>query len=101
MNSVQDWFWWVPYHFAALSANDAEEVDLILARGWQIGLVADGLIRDMSDRGAGSAVMPIPDFQPVPDLRARAQATFANATPQQLMDQMLTRARAWGFIRFS
>ena len=61
MNGIGDWFSWAPYLDASLRAPDVQPMDVDLARGWQIGIVADGLVRTDEDRPEGQR-MPIPDF---------------------------------------
>ena len=93
MNGVMDWFLWVPYIDASLRASDAEEIDLALARGWQIGIVADGLLRTDNERPAG-ARMPISDFTAGdPDLRSKVEAKYVYMDAPTMIEEMVRRAR--------
>lgn len=98
MNSVRDWFWWSPYLDATLRAPDVDAVDLNLVRGWQIGLVADGLLSNYMAR-AGGQRMPIPDFDANdPDLRSKVFAKYADADATVLISEMVRRARDTSFF---
>ena len=71
MNGVPDWFYRVPQIDASLRASDANDIDMALARAWQVGIIADGLLRTDSERPQNER-MPIPDFQAnEPDLKER------------------------------
>jgi hypothetical protein len=96
MNGVGDWFSWSPYLDASLRAPDAEAVDMDLARSWQIGIVADGLLRTDADRPPGQR-MPISDFQASdPDLKSKVLAKYADADAPTLISEMARRAREAG-----
>jgi hypothetical protein len=93
MNSVNDWFFWVAHLDATLRADDVSDLDLALARGWQVGIVADGLLRTDADRPPGGRI-PIPDFDPMaPDLKQTVRAAWSAANPAELRAKMLARAR--------
>jgi hypothetical protein len=93
MNSVNDWFFWVAHLDATLRADDVSDLDLGLARGWQVGIVADGLLRTDADRPPGRR-MPIPDFDPAdPDVKQTVSAAWSAADPAELRAKMLARAR--------
>jgi hypothetical protein len=93
MNSVNDWFFWVAHLDATLRADDVSDLDLALARGWQVGIVADGLLRTDADRPPGGRI-PIPDFDPMaPDLKQSVSAAWSHANPAELRAKMLARAR--------
>ena len=93
MNGVLDWFFWAPYLDASLRASDAEAVDLALARGWQIGIVADGLLRTDEDRPEGQR-MPISDFTAGdPDLRSNVVAKYVYMDAPAMIEEMVRRAR--------
>lgn len=93
MNSVLDWFYWVPYLDASLRASDAQPIDIDLARGWQIGIVADGLLRTDDERPAGER-MPISDFAASdPDLRLKVVAKYVGMDAPTLIEEMVRRAR--------
>jgi hypothetical protein len=93
MNSVNDWFFWVAHLDATLRADDVSDLDLGLARGWQVGIVADGLLRTDADRPPGRRI-PIPDFDPMaPDLKQTVSAAWSAANPAELRAKMLVRAR--------
>jgi hypothetical protein len=98
MNGVLDWFFWAPYLDATLRAPDAEPIDHDLARGWQIGIVADGLLRTDADRPEGQR-MPISDFSATdPDLRSNVLAKYVGADPSMLIAEMVRRAKESGFF---
>lgn len=98
MNGVMDWFFWVPYLDASLRAGDAEAVDFDLARGWQIGIVADGLLRADADRPEGQR-MPISDFSAqTPDLRSKVVDRYIAADAPTLISEMVRRARESGLF---
>lgn len=93
MNSVLDWFFWVPYIDASLRASDVKEIDLDLARGWQVGIVADGLLRTDEDRPEGER-MPISDFMAGdPDLRSKVMAKYVYIDAPAMIEEMVRRAR--------
>lgn len=93
MNGLKDWFWWVPYLDASLRAPDVEAVDLDLARGWQLGIVADGLLRTDAGRPVGYR-LPISDFSATdPDLRSKVVAKYIGADAPTLNTEMVRRAR--------
>lgn len=96
MNGVLDWFFWIPYLDASLRAADAEAVDHDLARGWQLGIVADGLLRTDADRPEGQR-MPISDFSATdPELRSKVVAKYVGADAPTLISEMVRRARESG-----
>ena len=98
MNAVADWFFWSPYLDACLRAPDAEAVDVELARGWQIGIVADGLLRTDADRPEGQR-MPIADFSSTdPDLRPKVVTKYVDAAASMLIDEMARRAGESGLF---
>lgn len=98
MNGVLDWFFWAPYLDATLIAADAEEIDIDLARGWQLGIVADGLLRADPERPAGSR-MPIPDFNANdPDLREKVETAYVKAQGPRLIEEMVRRTRESGLF---
>ena len=45
MNSIDDWFLWVPYVDMSLRSAAHTDADIRLARAWQVGIAADGLLR--------------------------------------------------------
>lgn len=93
MNGLLDWFWWVPYLDASLRVPDAEAVDLDLARGWQLGIVADGLLRKDADRPVGYR-MPIGDFTETdPDLRSKVVAKYVSMDAPAMIAEMVRRAK--------
>lgn len=94
MNGVIDWFFWAPYLDASLRQPDATDIDLDLARGWQLGIVADGLLRDDAERQGRR--MPIPDFDASdPNLRDTVTAKYVQADGPTLINEMVRRARDW------
>lgn len=93
MNGVFDWMCWIPYLDATLRAQDIDEVDFNLARAWQIGIVADGLLRTDSDRPIGNR-MPINDYDSNdPNLRENVINEFKNYDAQKLLSKMISRAK--------
>lgn len=93
MNGVLDWMYWIPYLDASLRANDINEIDLNLARGWQIGLIADGLLRTDSERPNNNR-MPINDFSAEdPNLKENVIAAVKNYDSQDLISKMILRAK--------
>jgi hypothetical protein len=93
MNGTRDWFFWVAHLDATLRAEDVSDLDLGLARGWQVGIVADGLLRTDADRPPEDRI-PIPDFDPAdPDLKQTVSAAWSAANPAELQAKMLARAR--------
>lgn len=83
MNSQYDWFWWIPYLELSLTADDMTEVDLQLGRAWQVGIIADGLVRGR---------LEIPDFDKTdPDLETNVKAAFAETDAALLIDLMTSR----------
>jgi hypothetical protein len=93
MNAVLDWFYWVPYVDASLSASDAQAIDLDLARGWQIGIVADGLLRTDNERPAEHR-MPISDFTAGdPALRSKVVAKYVGMDAPTMIGELVRRAR--------
>jgi hypothetical protein len=97
MNGIGDWFSWAPYLDASLRAPDVQPVDVDLARGWQIGIVADGLVRTDEDRPEGQR-MPIPDFTAAdPDLRSKVFSKYTDMDGP-LIGEMCRRARDLGIF---
>lgn len=93
MNGPVDWFLWLPHLDATLRAGDASDADLALARGWQVGIIADGLLRTDPDRPPNGRI-PIPDFDPAdPDPKQTALADWSGADAARLRAKMLARAR--------
>ena len=93
MNGVLDWFYWVPQLDATSRLGDLSEIDLALMRAWQIGIVADGLLRTDSDRPE-EARMPIFDFErDDPNLQAKVYEAYENSNEIELQEAMLNRAR--------
>ncbi len=101
MNGVRDWFSWAPYLDASLRAPDVAEADLNLARGWQIGIVGDGLFSNYKGRDSGlpGARMPIADFnKDDPDVRSKVFAKYADADAPTLIGEMVRRAKDTNFF---
>lgn len=89
MNGISDWFIWIAHLDATLRASDISELDLVMARGWQVGLIADGLLRKDEDRPIS---IPIGDFNSNDsDLQSNVFQAFANADADALKDKMLKR----------
>lgn len=86
MNSILDWSFWIPYIELSITQPDTSEADLGLARAWQVGIAADGLLRGRK---------PIPEFDPAdPDLRFAVMSAYAQAPAEALLAGMRTRAAA-------
>lgn len=93
MNGVSDWFHWSPYLMLTLSDPDVQAIDVELARAWQIGIVADGLLRSDSER-TGNNKMPISDFQlDDPNLFSSVSNKYKNAQIPELSSEMIRRGR--------
>ncbi len=91
MNSVDDWFFWAPSLDATLRSSNVTESDMNLARAWQVGIVADGLIRTDSGRPVNLRI-PIHDFDPgSPDLKRTVMDTFRSADTGELLAKMGSR----------
>src|SRR5262249_34179661 len=70
MNSPADWANWAPFIDTVLRDDPADPFNLLIARGWQVGIVADGLVRQRH--------IAIPEFdQNDPDLKAKVIAHYA------------------------
>ncbi|MDR6781896.1 hypothetical protein ABIE26_001615 [Pedobacter africanus] len=98
MNGILDWFNWVPYLVATLNDPGVEEIDINLARAWQLGIIADGLLRTDDERPEGDR-MPISDFSnDDPDLFSRVAAKYQHADKAMLVAEMVRRAKEWGAL---
>lgn len=98
MNGIPDWFNWLPYMDGSLRAPDRSDADLALARAWNVGIVADGLLRTDSERPAEMR-MPITDFRANdPDLQANVYRTYASAAVPDLVQAMLKRTTESGLF---
>lgn len=87
MNSPNDWFFWIPYLEMSLRADDISDLDRHLGRAWQVGIVADGLLRQR---------LQITDFDPTdPVLDQTVKSAFENAEPGDLIAGMIARARTF------
>ena len=92
MNSPGDWFNWSPFLDAILRIG-ANADTLLLARGWHIGLVADGLLRVDADRPPDDR-LKIPDFQANdPKLFQSVVARYGQADSVDLLAEFVRRAR--------
>ena len=85
MNGVLDWFFWVPQLDATLRQAEIDDTDLDLARAWQMGIVADGLVRDRFEITEFSATDP--------DLPTTVKEAFWDGTPEELVAGMISRAQ--------
>jgi hypothetical protein len=91
MNSVRDWFFWVPYVDMSLRSATRTDADVQLARAWQVGIAADGLLRRDVQR---PQPMPIPEFdENDPNVRTVVVDAYANASVDDLISGMQRRAR--------
>jgi hypothetical protein len=96
MNSTGDWFNWSPFLDAIVRFDGASTKNLLLARGWHIGLVADGLLRTDADRPPTDRVR-ITDFQATdPKLFQAVVARYANAPPADLLAEFVRRTQESG-----
>lgn len=87
MNSPYDWFFWAPYIDMSLQAADAGDADLRLARAWQVGIAADGLLRRR---------IPIAEFDATdPLVQQKVTDAFQAAAQADLSAGILTRAQAF------
>ena len=94
MNSPPDWVNWAPFIDSVLRDAEADPFNLLVARGWQIGIVADGLLRASAQRR-----ITIPDFQGnAPDLKARVIEHYASLDGAALRAAMGERIRNSGII---
>jgi hypothetical protein len=87
MNSPYDWFFWAPYIDMSLRVGDAGDADLRLARAWQVGIAADGLMRGR---------LVIPDFDASqPDVDQKVKAAFETSQKDDLLTGARSRAKAF------
>lgn len=85
MNSQLDWFFWVPYIEMSLRVADTGDADLRLGRAWQVGIAADGLIRNR---------FVIPEFDAGdPAVEQTVKASFETSQPDVLIAGMQSRAQ--------
>jgi hypothetical protein len=92
MNGTLDWFYWIPQLDATVRAGNLTPTDLMLLRGWQVGLVADGLLRTDAERPEGERI-PIHDFMAGdPNVKADVIATFTAMDAASLLQKMQDRA---------
>jgi hypothetical protein len=93
MNATMDWFFWIAHLDATLRESDVNDLDLGLARGWQVGIVADGLLRTDADRPPQGRLR-IRDFDAQdPKLKQTVEASWSAASAQELREKMRARAR--------
>jgi plastocyanin len=91
MNGVGDWFIWIPQLYATLSDPEVNEEDLALARAWQMGIAADGLVR--ADRRP-SVRLKIPSFDSTsPTIREDVIQAYRGAPKDNLHASMIGRAK--------
>jgi hypothetical protein len=96
MNGVSDWFYWVPQLDLTSRKTDLSEIDYVLMRAWQVGIVADGLVRLDAERPgtAKDPRMPISDFDSNdPHLKNKVFSRFESIGENELRQKMLMRAR--------
>ena len=74
---------------ACLRADDMNNVDLALARGWQLGIVADGILRNRP------RPMPVPDYSASDNLFEKVRDDFAETDSETLLKKMRQRAGDW------
>lgn len=93
MNGLLDWFVWIPYLEMSLTADDVNSMDLALARGWQVGLAADGLLR--SDEGRPNPIS-IPEFDTAdPNLFETVALFFMSMDSNSLVERTIARAKTF------
>ena len=81
-----DWFFWSRSLDASPAGTRRPGGGVERARGWQIGIVADGLLRTDDGRPQGQR-MPIADFASAdPDLRPKVMAKYVVADAAMLID---------------
>jgi hypothetical protein len=98
MNSPADWFNWSPFLDAILRMDNLNAGNLLLARAWQIGLVADGLLRTDKDRPPNDRVI-ISDFQANdPALFDAVVARYGQADANDMLDEFVRRVRESGVL---
>jgi hypothetical protein len=98
MNSPGDWFNWAPFLDAILRINGPDAETLLLARGWHIGLVADGLLRVDADRPPDDRLR-IPDFQASdPKLHDAVVARYGGAGKDDLLAEFVRRTKETGVL---
>jgi hypothetical protein len=96
MNGVLDWFYWVPQLDFTTRVSNLTELDYIHMRAWQVGIVADGLLRNDSQRpdSPENPSAPISDFDSAdPNLKTIVFSSFENFTESELRQKMLSRAQ--------
>jgi hypothetical protein len=94
MNGPSDWANWAPFIDSVLRDDPADPFSLMVARGWHVGIVADGLLRSSPRRR-----IAIPDFQRNdPDLKARVVAHYQSLDGPELRAAMATRMLRSGII---
>lgn len=87
MNSPYDWFFWVPYIEMSLRISDMGDADLRLARAWQVGIAADGLIRGR---------LVIPEFEASDsDVDQKVKTKFGTSQKDELLAGIRARANAF------
>ncbi len=89
MEGTSDWLYWLPYLDATLRLPGTSELDLVLARAWQVGVVSEGLHRKR-DRPVRIDEVEFADF-PGASLFERVQAKYARAGADELQRLMQTR----------
>jgi hypothetical protein len=98
MNSPADWFNWSPFLDAILRMDNLNAGNLLLARAWQIGLVADGLLRTDKDRPPNDRVI-ISDFQANdPALFDAVVARYGQADANDMLGEFVRRVRESGVL---
>jgi hypothetical protein len=91
MNGVTDWLVWIAYIDMSLRSTTRTDADIRLARAWQVGIAADGLLRKDLERPQR---MPIPEFnENDPNIKTVVMNAYANASVDDLISGMQRRAR--------
>ena len=93
MNSTGDWFNWSPFLDAVLRMNSRPDAELMIARGWHFGLVADGILRSDKERPPHDR-LKITDFGASdPNVYKAVTARYANASAEALLSEFVRRVR--------
>lgn len=91
MNGPSDWANWAPFIDTVLRDDPTDIFNLLVARGWHVGIVADGLIRQRGIR--------VPDFDANdPDVKAKVIARYGGLDGATLRAEMAQRMLQSGII---
>ncbi len=94
MNSPPDWVAWAPFIDTVLRDAPADPFNLLVARGWHVGIVADGLLRASPQRR-----IAIPDFAATdPQLKGNVIAHYQALDGPALRAALASRVLQSGII---